>query len=74
MTSPASSTDRPSSGSAPTLEAIGGVGDRLESAEVTGFVQKALAGANLDGKRICLVVPDGTPDLPAADVVASRSG
>ena len=59
MTSPASSTDRPSSGSAPTL-GDGGVGDHLESAEVTGFVQKALAGANLDGKRICLVVPDGT--------------
>src|SRR5829696_492730 len=74
MTSPASSTDLPSSGSAPALETIGGVGDRLDSAEVTGFVQKALAGANLDGKRICLIVPDGTPDLPPANVVAGRSG
>jgi nickel-dependent lactate racemase len=36
----------------------------LESLEVTGFVQKALAAANLDGKRICLVVPDGTRTCP----------
>jgi nickel-dependent lactate racemase len=64
MTSDISNTDLSSSGSAPTLEIIGGVGVRLEVAEVTGFVQKALAGANLDGKRICLVVPDGTRTCP----------
>ena len=33
---------------------------------MTGFVQKALAGANLDGKRICLVIPTvrGPAPLP----------
>jgi nickel-dependent lactate racemase len=43
---------------------IGGVGAHLTPAEVTEFVLAALAGADLDGKRVCLVVPDGTRTCP----------
>ena len=43
---------------------IGGVGERLDPAEVSGFVTDALAGADIDGKSVCLVVPDGTRTCP----------
>jgi nickel-dependent lactate racemase len=43
---------------------IGGVGAHLPPAEVTGFVTAALGGADVDGKRVCLVVPDGTRTCP----------
>ena len=43
---------------------IGGVGEHLSTIEVSSFVESALAGADLDGKRVCLVVPDGTRTCP----------
>ena len=43
---------------------IGGVGERLTPRDVTAFVARALAGADLDAKRVCLVVPDGTRTCP----------
>ena len=43
---------------------IGGVGTHLDAAEVTGFVVDALAEEDLDGKSVCLVVPDGTRTCP----------
>ena len=43
---------------------VGGVGEQLTPEEVTAFVGQALAGADLDGKRVCLVVPDGTRTCP----------
>ncbi len=43
---------------------IGGVGHHLPTAEVTAFVASALAGADLDDQRVCLVVPDGTRTCP----------
>src|SRR6478735_5311304 len=43
---------------------IGGVGARLSEAEVASFVEESFAGADLDDKRICLVVPDGTRSCP----------
>jgi nickel-dependent lactate racemase len=43
---------------------IGGVGERLSEDQVTGFVEESFAGADLDGKRVCLVVPDGTRTCP----------
>ena len=43
---------------------IGGVGQQLGPEEVTAFVARALAGADLDGRRVCLVVPDGTRSCP----------
>jgi lactate racemase len=43
---------------------IGGVGERLAPDEVRTFVRDQLSGAGLDGKRVCLVVPDGTRTCP----------
>ena len=43
---------------------VGGVGERLTSEGVTAFVHRALAGADLDDKRVCLVVPDRTRTCP----------
>jgi nickel-dependent lactate racemase len=45
-------------------EIVGGVGQRLSSDEVSAFVTRALAKADLDDKRVCLVVPDGTRTCP----------
>lgn len=43
---------------------IGGAGVQLSDDEVTGFVTSALAGAGVDGKSVCLVVPDATRTCP----------
>jgi nickel-dependent lactate racemase len=43
---------------------LGGVGQHLSPTQVTQFIEQAFAGADLDGKRICLVVPDGTRTCP----------
>ena len=43
---------------------IGGVGQQLAPDEVRAFVVESLGAADLDGKRICLVVPDGTRTCP----------
>ena len=43
---------------------IGGVGEHLTPDQVHTFVRDQLAAANLDGKRVCLVVPDGTRTCP----------
>src|SRR5918994_4018775 len=43
---------------------VGGVDQQLSSDEVTAFVTQALARADLDDKRVCLVVPDGTRTCP----------
>jgi lactate racemase len=43
---------------------VGGVGERLNPDQVEEFVAQALATADLDGKRLCLVVPDGTRTCP----------
>ena len=40
---------------------LGGPGERLSADQVTEFVTRTLGAADLDGKRVCLVVPDGTP-------------
>jgi nickel-dependent lactate racemase len=46
------------------VQTIGGVGERLTPGEVTSFVTQVLGAADLDGKRVCLVVPDGTRTCP----------
>jgi nickel-dependent lactate racemase len=45
-------------------DTVGGVDQELSSDEVTAFVTQALARADLDDKRVCLVVPDGTRTCP----------
>lgn len=43
---------------------IGGAGASLTEDEVTAFVAASLAGVDLDGRSVCLVVPDGTRSCP----------
>ena len=43
---------------------IGGIGEHLSPEEVTEFVVQAFRAADLDGQRVCLVVPDGTRTCP----------
>ena len=45
-------------------DTVGGAGEKLSNDEVTAFVTRALARADLDDKRVCLVVPDGTRTCP----------
>jgi lactate racemase len=59
---------------------LGGPGERLSTDQVTEFVTRTLAAADLDGKRVCLVVPDGTRTCPlpllltaARDALAGRT-
>jgi nickel-dependent lactate racemase len=60
MTTPVSTPPEQASGPA----FVGGAGQRLSEEEVTDFVTSALAGADLDGASVCLVVPDGTRTCP----------
>ena len=43
---------------------IGGPDQRLTDAAVTQFVAESLAAAPVDGRSVCLVVPDGTRTCP----------
>jgi nickel-dependent lactate racemase len=43
---------------------IGGADQRLDDSQVTEFVVAALAGVDVDTKRVCVVVPDGTRTCP----------
>ena len=43
---------------------IGGIGEHLETDKVSQFVRECLAETDLDGKRVCLVVPDRTRTCP----------
>lgn len=43
---------------------IGGVGADLSDQQVTEFVTSALAGADVDGRSVCVIVPDGTRSCP----------
>ena len=59
---------------------IGGVGEHLDPDQVRDFVLAQFRGAELDGKRVCLVVPDGTRTCPlplllqaARDALADRA-
>jgi lactate racemase len=43
---------------------LGGSGEILQPDQVSEFVARALAGAQLENQRVCLVVPDGTRTCP----------
>jgi nickel-dependent lactate racemase len=62
MTAPTTSATRPPERAGTAV--VGGPGQRLDAEEVTRFVADALAGADLDGASVCLVVPDGTRTCP----------
>src|SRR6185437_16277772 len=44
--------------------AIGGVGEHLSDQRVTGFILEQLAGQPLDGRSVCVLVPDATRSCP----------
>jgi nickel-dependent lactate racemase len=43
---------------------IGGADQILDDATIRDFVLESLAGADLDGRSVCLIVPDGTRSCP----------
>ena len=43
---------------------IGGAREHLSADDVSAFVAESFAGVDLDGKRVCLVLPDGTRTCP----------
>jgi nickel-dependent lactate racemase len=43
---------------------IGGPGTVLSPEEITGFVRERLRDADLDGRSVCVLVPDGTRSCP----------
>ncbi|WP_238163311.1 lactate racemase domain-containing protein [Kribbella capetownensis] len=47
-----------------TAAVIGGVGQVLTDDEVMSFVGDSLAGAGLDGRSVCVIVPDATRSCP----------
>jgi nickel-dependent lactate racemase len=48
----------------PTVSVIGGPGQQLSPDEITAFIADALADIDFAGKRVALVVPDGTRTCP----------
>ena len=57
MTTPPAQASRPAA-------VLGGPHRVLTEDEVTGFVRAQLAAEDLDGRSVCLVVPDGTRSCP----------
>ncbi|MET0493101.1 MAG: lactate racemase domain-containing protein [Actinoplanes sp.] len=47
-----------------TTRTIGGPASVLEEGAVRAFVLEALAGADLDGRSVCVIVPDATRSCP----------
>jgi lactate racemase len=43
---------------------VGGPGDSLTDEQVTAFVRESLDSVDLDGRSVCVVVPDGTRSCP----------
>ncbi|MGI8870404.1 MAG: lactate racemase domain-containing protein [Mycobacteriales bacterium] len=46
------------------MQSIGGYGATLTDAEIQGFITASLADADVDGKSVCVVVPDATRTCP----------
>jgi nickel-dependent lactate racemase len=49
---------------ATSVDRIGGPDQVLDDATVREFVVRSLAGADLDGRSVCVIVPDGTRSCP----------
>lgn len=47
-----------------TAAVLGGPGIVLSDAEVDAFIRDALAGAGLEGRSVCVIVPDATRSCP----------
>ena len=54
----------PTAASSDGVHQIGGVGEKLSPEQVSRFVEQVFSTADLDDKRVCLVVPDRTRTCP----------
>src|SRR5262245_60082559 len=50
---------------------IGGAGQTLQAGEVERFIGEQLSAAPLDGRSICVLVPDGTRSCPLPLLIAA---
>jgi len=46
------------------MQTLGGAEDVLDDAELTAFVEEQLADVDLDGRSLCVVIPDSTRRCP----------
>ena len=53
---------------------IGGPGAVLSADQVTGFVRDQLAAAPVDGRSVCVLVPDGTRTCPLPLLLSAVHG
>lgn len=53
---------------------IGGPGEVLTDERVTAFVRDQLAAADLDGRSVCVVIPDGTRSCPLPLLLSAVHG
>src|SRR6185437_12461134 len=56
------------------LAGIGGPGRVLGAGQVTGFVRDRLADAPVDGRSVCVLVPDGTRSCPLPLLLSAVHG
>ncbi|MFV0453157.1 MAG: lactate racemase domain-containing protein [Propioniciclava sp.] len=55
----------------PVAETLGGPHQRVSDADLDAFVERRLAGVDLDGRTVTLVVPDATRSCPLPLVLGS---
>jgi hypothetical protein len=53
------------------MRAIGGPDGVLDPAATTAFIAESLAGAPLDGRSLCVVVPDATRTCPLPELLSA---
>src|SRR3954466_13659333 len=53
---------------------IGGPGDLLPDDQVTAFVAEQLAAQDLDGRSVCVIVPDATRSCPLPLLLSAVHG
>ncbi|MCL6424288.1 lactate racemase domain-containing protein [Brachybacterium sp. JHP9] len=58
-------------GLAESAALIGGPEGILSQEQIEDFVAEQLGGADIDGKSVCVIVPDGTRSVPLARVMPS---
>ena len=56
------------------VRTVGGPDEELSEEQVVAFVEEALGSADLDGRSVCLVVPDGTRSCPLPLLLKAAHG
>ena len=59
---------------APEAVRIGGPGVVLDDAQIQAFVREQLDGVPLDGRSVCVIVPDGTRSCPLPLLLSAVDG